>query len=72
MKRKGLAGGEDVKCPRQSSGAVREPSPVLAADQSAAQLPLDLEAEWDQRILQGWKRMDEDPEYRAFVEKRLS
>lgn len=34
--------------------------------------PVDPEAEWDQRMLQGMKHMDEDPEFRAFVEKRIS
>ncbi len=34
--------------------------------------PVDPEAEWDQRMLQGMNRMDQDPEYRASIEARLS
>ena len=41
-------------------------------DNPAASLPVDPEAEWDQRILQGMKRMDENPEFRASIEKRIS
>ena len=32
----------------------------------------DPEAEWSQRVLAGMKRMTEDPEYRASIEKRIS
>ncbi len=34
--------------------------------------PVDPEAEWDQRILQGMNGMDTDPEFRASIEARLS
>lgn len=41
-------------------------------EQGPAALPVDPEAEWSQRMLAGMKRMDEDPEFRASIEKRLS
>ncbi len=41
-------------------------------DGPAAPPPVDPEAEWSQRMLQGLNRMDTDPEFRASIEKRLS
>lgn len=53
---------------RRAAGTITKAVP----DGPATQVPPDPEAEWDQRILQGLKRMDEDPEYRAAVRKRIS
>lgn len=34
--------------------------------------PVDPEAEWSQRMLQGMNRMDRDPEFRESIERRIS
>ena len=61
-----------VLAPPLSSTVPLAPSLKPVTAKPAVQPPLDLEAEWTQRMLQGLKRMDEDPEFRAAVEKRLS
>ena len=51
--------------------------PAFSPEPLAASLPIpsaddDPLAEWTQRMLAGMKRMSEDPEYRASIEKRIS
>ena len=53
MKRKVLAGGEDVKCPRQGSGTVPEPSPPIAVNQPATQFSTDPEGRMGSTHLAG-------------------
>lgn len=45
---------------------------VYLRQKESAAPPVDPEAEWDQRILQGMNRMDHDPKFRASIEQRLS
>lgn len=45
-------------------------SPALATDRTATPPAVDPEAEWDQRILAGLKRMDTDPVFREAVRRR--
>ena len=68
----GVPRGQNVRnCPQPEFS----PEPV-AADAPAPADPQpvepDPEAEWSQRVLAGMKRMTEDPEYRASIEKRIS
>ncbi len=48
------------------------PLPKPDDKQREGMSPDDPLAEWTQRILAGMKRMTEDPEFRASIEKRLS
>ena len=64
--------GQNVRNCQQPEYTVAESLPKLASDQPEGMSPDDPLYDWTQRILAGMKRMTEDPEYRASIEKRIS
>lgn len=67
-----MAGNPEIDS-RQSTAEREEPSVLPpAADQSAMPTAVDPEAEWDQCILAGLKRMDTDPEFCEAVRRRTT